>query len=87
MTAEINTVLDNEKVNVVSVKTDPDWVGEHTHPSNQFAVVLSPVTMTYSENGKEFSKDYNVGDVVWIDEVTHDHKPNRERIYLMVTLK
>ena len=51
------------------------------------AIVLSPVTMTYSEDGKEFTKEYNVGDVVWIDSVTHNHSTNVELTYLMLTLK
>jgi len=84
---KLETVLNNEAVNVTKVTTPAGWVGEHTHPGNQMAIVLSPVTMTYSEDGKEFTKEYNVGDVVWIDSVTHDHSTNVERTYLMLTLK
>ena len=83
----ITTVLDNEKVNVLSIETPAEWAGEHTHPGNQMAIVLSPVTVTYKEEGKEFSKKYDVGDVIWVDAVTHDHKPDVARKFLMVTLK
>ena len=87
MTIQMDTVLDNEKVNVLSITAPAGWTGEHTHPGNQMAICLSPVTLTYKEDGKEFSKDYGVGDVIWVDNVTHDHKPNVERNFLMITLK
>ena len=84
---KLETVLNNKAVNVTKVTTPARCVGEHTHSGNQMAIVLSPMTMTYSEDGKEFTKEYDVGDVVWIDRVTHDHSTNVERTYLMLTLK
>ena len=87
MKIKMDTVLDNEKVNVLSITAPAEWAGEHTHPGNQMAIVLSPTTVTYKEDDKEFSKEYGVGDVIWIDSVTHDHKPNVERNFLMITLK
>jgi len=84
---KLETVLDNDSVNVMKVTVPPGWVGEHTHPGNQMAIVLSPVSMTYKQDGKEFTKDYSIGDVVWVDSVTHDHTTKAQRTYLMVTLK
>ena len=84
---KLDTVLDNEKVNVTKVTVPAGWVGEHTHLGNQMAIVLSPVRMTYKQDGKECTKEYSVGDVVWVDSVTHDHTTNVERTYLMLTLK
>lgn len=75
------------KVNVTKVTVPAGWVGEHPHPGNQMAIVLSPVTMTYNQDGKEFTKEYSVGDAVWVDSVTHDQTTNPERTYLMLTLK
>lgn len=83
----LETILSNDKVDVTKVTTPAGWVGTHTHPGNQLAIVLSPVTMTYKEGGKEYSKDYKPGDVVWVDHVTHDHTTNIERTYLLLTLK
>ena len=84
---QLEPVIDNDKVNVTKVTVPEGWVGEHSHPGNQMAIVLSPVEMTYKEGGKEFTKRYEVGDVVWIDSTTHDHKTDVARTYLMVTLK
>ncbi|MGI9242271.1 MAG: cupin domain-containing protein [Verrucomicrobiales bacterium] len=84
---KLDTVLDNDSVNVTKVSVPAGWVGEHSHPGNQMAIVLSPVEMTYKEDGKEFTKSYDVGDVVWIDGVTHDHKTNVARTYLLVSMK
>lgn len=84
---KLESVLDNEKANVTKVTVPAGWVGEHTHPGNQMAIVLSPVTMTYKQDGKEFTREYSVGDVVWVDSVSHDHTTNVERTYLMLTLK
>ncbi len=84
---KLESVLNNEKVNVTKVTVPAGWVGEHTHPGDQMAIVLSPVTMTYKQDGKEFTKEYSVGDVVWVDSVTHDHTTHAERTYLMLTLK
>lgn len=84
---KLETVLDNDTVNVTKVSVPAGWVGVHAHPGNQMAIVLSPVTMTYKEDGKEFTKEYNVGDVVWIDAVTHDHKTEAPRTYLLVSVK
>ena len=87
MEPTFDTILDNDKVNILRIHTPAEWAGEHTHPGNQIAIVLEPVTMTYKEDGNEFSKSYEVGDVIWVDAVTHDHRPSVERTFLMVTLK
>lgn len=84
---KIEPVLDNEKVNIVKVTVPDGWVGEHTHPGNQFAVALSPTSVTYKQNGEEIDASYDVGDVIWIDNVTHDHNAHGERTYLMITIK
>ena len=84
----METVFENEKVVVLRIEAaGGEWSGEHTHPGNQMAILLSPVTVTYKEDGKEFKKEYVAGDVIWVDEVTHDHKPDVDRTFLMVTLK
>ena len=37
---KLESILDNETVNVTRVTVPAGWVGEHSHPGNQMAVVL-----------------------------------------------
>jgi hypothetical protein len=39
---KLETVLNNEAVNVTKVTTPAGWVGEHTHPGNQMAICVEP---------------------------------------------
>ena len=39
---KLETVLNNEAVNVTKVTTSAGWVGEHTHPGNQMAICVEP---------------------------------------------
>ena len=84
----VEKVLENDRVLVERVKGQPgQWTGEHSHPGNQFAVILKGGTTTAREGGKEREVTSKDGDVIWLDAVTHDHAAKTATETLLITIK
>ena len=85
---EVPVILENDHVVVQKITFQPgDWVGEHSHPGNQLAIVLDEVTTTFKTADGETEETRPAGDVFWIDAVTHDHKSASGGTAILVTLK
>ena len=85
---EVPVILENDHVIVQRVPFQPgDWVGEHSHPGNQLAILIDEVTTIYKTGDGETTETRPAGDVFWIDAVTHDHKSAAEGTAILVTIK
>jgi hypothetical protein len=45
------------------------------------------MSLMYKEGGKETKRTFEVGDVMWVDAGTHDHKALTEGTAILVTVK
>ena len=64
-----------------------EWVGKHSHPGKQLAVVLEAADMVYKEGETERTESYKPGDVIWVDAVEHDHKSLTGGRAILLTIK
>jgi len=81
-------VLDNDHVVVQKFDSQPgNWVGMHKHDGNQLVVILEDAKLMYKVGGEEMQKEYEAGDVFWIDAVEHDHKAITQGGAVIVTVK
>ena len=86
--ADPTVILDNAQVVVQRVELEPgEWVGEHSHDGNQLVVALGEMSLVYKEGGKETEKTFEVGEVMWVDAVNHDHKALSKGTAILVTVK
>jgi quercetin dioxygenase-like cupin family protein len=82
-------VLDNDKLVVQRMEFEPgEWAGSHSHSGDQLVVIVSEAEMVYKdEDGKETTRTFEAGEVMWIDAVTHDHKATAKGSAILITLK
>ena len=64
-----------------------EWAGEHAHPGNQIAVAITGMEQLVKEGGKETTRKLEPGDILWVDEGTHDHKMVKGGTAVLITLK
>lgn len=71
--AAADVVFENDQVIAQRITVEPDtWVGEHSHGTNQLAVVLKGGTLTYREGGEETEQSFADGEVIAV-EPTEGH--------------
>ncbi len=90
-TAEPNTLIDNEKVNVALWQMAPDSnIGHHVHPSDYLVVPLSAGDLTIAAGGDDIVFPLVVGTTFYGNASdAHDvlNKGNEEVRFLEIHLK
>lgn len=85
---ESELLLENDRV-VVQRMTFPagEWQGEHSHPGNQLAVVITEIEQVVKEGGQESTRVQKPGDILWVEKGSHDHKMVKGGTAVLITLK